>query len=115
MYADRETESMKRAIGETRRRRSLQEEYNRVHGITPKTIEKAIAELTGTAQDDRFDPGKAVPPRQGRRVVPPDELPGLIASLKREMFDLAEKLEFEKAAALRDRIHQLEELQLDLG
>jgi excinuclease ABC subunit B len=115
MYADRETESMRRAISETRRRRNLQETHNLQHGITPKTIEKAIAELTGTAQDDRWDPPKATLPKKGKRMVGPDELPSLIASLKREMFDLAEKLEFEKAAAIRDRIQQLEELQIDLG
>jgi excinuclease ABC subunit B len=115
MYAERETDSMKRAIGETRRRRRLQEAFNRKHGITPKTIEKAIAELAGTAQDDRWEPRQAVLPKQGKRRVAPDELPGLIAQLKREMFDWAEKLEFEKAAAIRDRIAQLEALQLDLG
>jgi excinuclease ABC subunit B len=115
MYADRETDSMKKAIGETRRRRRLQEEHNRAHGITPKTIEKAIEDLAGTAQDDRWQPAKAVLPKQGKREIAPDELPALIATLKREMFDLAEKLEFEKAAALRDRIHQLEELEIDLG
>jgi excinuclease ABC subunit B len=106
---------MRKAIGETLRRRRLQEAHNREHGITPKTIEKAIAELAGTAQDDRWQAPKAALPKQGKRHVAPDELPGLIASLKREMFDLAEKLEFEKAAALRDRIQQLEELQIDLG
>jgi len=115
MYADRETESMKKAIGETRRRRTLQEEFNRAHGITPKTIEKAIQDLSGTAQDDRWDAGKAVMPKKGKRAVGPDELPALIAQLKKEMFDWAEKLEFEKAAAIRDRIQQLEELQLDIG
>jgi excinuclease ABC subunit B len=115
MYADRETDSMKKAIHETRRRRRLQEEFNRAHGITPKTIEKAIQELSGTAQDDRWDPTKAKLPKKGKRTVAPDELPGLIAQLKREMFDWAEKLEFEKAAAIRDRIQKLEELQLDLG
>jgi excinuclease ABC subunit B len=115
MYADRETDSMKTAISETRRRRALQEAFNREHGITPKTIQKAIADLAGTAQDDRWDPPKAVLPKRGQRRVSPDELPKLITQLKQEMFDWAEKLEFEKAAALRDRIQQLEELQIDLG
>jgi excinuclease ABC subunit B len=115
MYADRETESMKKAIGETRRRRALQEEYNRKHGITPKTIEKAIALLSGTAQDDRWEPSKAVIPKKGKKAIAPEDVPALIAQLKKEMFDWAEKLEFEKAAAIRDRIQQLEELQLDLG
>jgi len=115
MYADRETDSMKKAIGETLRRRKLQEEHNRKHGITPKTIEKAIAALSGTAQDDRWDAAKASLPKKGKRTIAPDELPSLIAQLKKEMFDLAEKLEFEKAAQLRDRIQKLEELQIDLG
>ena len=71
--------------------------------------------LTGTAQDDRFDITTASLPKKGKRAVAPDELPSLIAELKVEMFDLAERLEFEKAAAIRDRIHTLEELQLDLS
>ncbi len=114
MYADRETESMRRAITVTRQRRAMQEAYNREHGITPKTISKAVQDLAGSAQDDFVDLGKAALPKKGKRQVPLDELPALIARLKNEMMDWAEKLEFEKAAAVRDRIHQLEQLQLDL-
>jgi excinuclease ABC subunit B len=114
MYADRETESMRRAITTTRQRRELQEAYNREHGITPKTISKAIQDLAGSAQDDFVDLGKVAMPKKGKRSVPVDELPAMIARLKTEMMDWAEKLEFEKAAAIRDRIHQLEQLQLDL-
>jgi excinuclease ABC subunit B len=115
MYADRETESMKKAISETWRRRQLQEEHNRKHGITPKTIEKAIQELSGTAQDDRWDPPKALLPKKGRHSIKASEIPGLIAMLKKEMFELAEKLDFEKAAEIRDRIKQLETMGLDIG
>jgi excinuclease ABC subunit B len=115
MYADRETVSMKKAIDVTRRRREVQEAYNRQHGITPKTIQKAIQELEGTVQDDRWDASKAVVPKKGKSKVAADEIPGLIALLKKEMFGWAEKLEFEKAAAVRDRIQQLEEARLDLG
>jgi excinuclease ABC subunit B len=117
MYADRETDSMKKAIGVTRQRRLAQEAHNIAHGITPKTIEKAIHELAGTAQDDRWDPTKAILPNKRGKAekVAPEEIPALVASLKKQMFELAEKLEFEKAAALRDRITQLEELQLDFG
>jgi excinuclease ABC subunit B len=115
MYADHETDSMKRAIGITRQRRELQQEHNRKHGITPKTISKAIQDLTGTAQDDFVDLGKLALPKRGKRTLPRDELPGLVAQLKTEMMDLAEKLEFEKAAAIRDRILQLEQLQIDIG
>jgi excinuclease ABC subunit B len=115
MYADRETDSMKKAIGETRRRRARQEAFNRENGITPQTIQKAIEALSGTAQDDRFDLTSVKLPKAGRKTVAPNEIPALVKQLKKEMFELAEKLEFEKAAALRDRIHTLEQLELDLG
>jgi excinuclease ABC subunit B len=112
MYADRETDSMKKAISITRARREIQEAYNKKHGITPTTIRKAIAELAGTPMDDFVDLGKVKMPKKGRKEVRPEDLPGLIKQLKKEMFDLAEALEFEKAAALRDRIKELEDLAL---
>jgi excinuclease ABC subunit B len=116
MYADRETDSMKKAIGETRRRRALQEAYNLEHGITPRTIQKAVHDLAGTAQDDFYDVGKLKLPggKRSKKQLPPEEIPALIKHLKQEMFDLAEALEFEKAAAVRDRIKELEELALAL-
>jgi excinuclease ABC subunit B len=115
MYADRETDSMRKAIGETHRRREMQEAYNKQHGITPRTIEKAIQDLAGTAQDDYVDVAK--PAGKGKRTGAPDgipleELPQIISALRREMFDLSEALEFEKAAAVRDRLKELEEIQL---
>jgi len=112
MYADRETDSMKKAIAETRRRRALQEAYNKEHGITPRTIVKAIQELSGTPQDDFVDMSSVQLPRKGRKPVALDDIPKLITSLKKEMFDLAEALEFEKAAAIRDRIKELEQMAL---
>jgi excinuclease ABC subunit B len=114
MYADRETDSMAKAIGETRRRRTAQEEHNRRHGITPKTIEKAIHTLAGTAQDDYVDVTK--PAKRAKETdIPLEELPQIISAMKKEMFELSEALEFEKAAALRDRIKELEEIRLSLG
>jgi excinuclease ABC subunit B len=114
MYADRETDSMKKAIDVTRQRRVAQEEHNRRHGITPKTIEKAIHALEGTAQDDFVDVTR--PARKAKENdIPLEELPQIISAMKREMFDLSESLEFEKAAALRDRIKELEEIRLSLG
>ncbi len=112
MYADRETESMRKAIETTRQRRALQEAHNRAHGITPQTIQKAVHDLSGTAQDDYVDVSKVALPKKGRRTLPKEDVPKLIADLKKEMMDWAEKLEFEKAAAIRDRIQQLEELEM---
>jgi excinuclease ABC subunit B len=114
MYADRETDSMKKAIGETRRRREAQIAYNEKHGITPKTIEKAVQALEGTAQDDFVDVTK--PAKKAKQVdIPLEELPSIISALKKEMFDLSESLEFEKAAVVRDRLRDLEDLQISLG
>jgi excinuclease ABC subunit B len=114
MYADRETDSMRKAIDVTRQRRTVQEEHNRRHGITPKTIQKAIEALAGTAQDDYVDVAKpAIKARASD--IPLEELPQMISALRRDMFDLSENLEFEKAAALRDRIKDLEEIRLSLG
>jgi excinuclease ABC subunit B len=112
MYADRETDSMKKAISETLRRRAIQEAHNAQHGITPMTIQKAVQDLAGSAQDDLYDPTKVKLPKKGKKEIPASELPGLIGKLKQEMFDLAEQMEFEKAATIRDRIKDLEQLAL---
>jgi excinuclease ABC subunit B len=114
MYADRETDSMKKAIGETHRRRALQEAHNAAHDITPKTIEKAIQDFSGSAQDDFLDLSKVALPKKGQKQIPVEELPGILSAMKKEMFDLSEALEFEKAAVLRDRIRELEELALQV-
>jgi excinuclease ABC subunit B len=119
MYADRETESMAKAIGETARRREAQQAYNKKHGITPKTIEKAVHDLAGTAQDDYVDVTKPAAKARGKgrggADIPLEELPSIISALKKEMFDLSEALEFEKAAVVRDRLKDLEDLQVALG
>ncbi len=114
MYADRETDSMRKAITITRDRRAVQEEHNRQHGITPKTIQKAIEALAGTAQDDYVDVAKPAIKAKASDI-PLEDLPQMISSMRREMFDLSENLEFEKAAALRDKIKDLEEIRLSLG
>jgi excinuclease ABC subunit B len=112
MYADRETDSMRKAISITRTRRATQEAYNKQHGITPKTIQKAIADLAGTAQDDFVDLSR---PMKKESDIPLEELPQILSAMRREMHDLSESLEFEKAAAVRDKIKELEELQLAVG
>ena len=115
MYADRMTDSMNRAITVTRDRRATQEAYNLAHGITPVTIQKAIQELEGTAQDDFLDlttvdakPGK----RKKRPDFPLEEIPDILQALRKEMHQFSDAMEFEKAASVRDRIKELEEMQL---
>ncbi|MCG5054056.1 MAG: excinuclease ABC subunit UvrB [Myxococcales bacterium] len=124
MYADRETESMRKAIGETQRRRALQQAYNEEHGITPQTVSKAIEELAGTALDDFYDLGKGAPPRgrdKGRKRhaspldLPLGEIPKALDKLRKDMHRLAEALEFEKAAAVRDQIKLLEDRLVELS
>jgi excinuclease ABC subunit B len=102
MYADTVTESMRVAIEETERRRRIQEEYNRRHGIEPEGIRKAIRDIT-----DRV---KQVAEQQGEYVVaeiPREELARVIKDLEKQMKEAARNLEFEKAALLRDRVVEL--------
>ncbi len=100
MYADKMTRSMKIAINETARRRKLQIEYNKKHGITPRSIKKAIAE------------GEFAPKAEKEKVlnlaqIPKDELKRLIWQLESQMQLAAKSLQFEKAAELRDQIVEL--------
>ena len=113
MYADRHTDSMRRAIDETNRRRSVQEAYNREHGITPQTIQKAIATpWAEIAEADYVDLGGVA--EQAEEYVSLKEIPKRIAALQKDMREAAGKLEFERAAELRDRIHKLQEQELAL-
>jgi excinuclease ABC subunit B len=105
MYADKVTEAMQRTIDETARRRRLQEEYNREHGITPETIKKAIhAGIESEA---------AAHAEANAKVGRTDETQYIteeyIAELEAEMLEAAEKMEFERAANIRDRIGDLRE------
>jgi excinuclease ABC subunit B len=117
MYGDRVTASMERAIRITRERRARQEAYNLVHGITPKTIQKAIQDLEGTAQDDSLDLIKATRPgkKRSRPDIPLEEIPDILKALRKEMHAFSDSLEFEKAAAVRDKIRELEEIQLAIA
>ena len=103
LYAEKQTDSMKRALRETNRRRKAQIEYNEKHHITPQTIIKEIADIS-----DRIREGKLAEIKRLKDFVPQDEIPDLIKHLEEEMQIAATELEFEKAAEIRDKIKELE-------
>ena len=103
MYADEITPSMRAAIDETERRRSIQDAYNQEHGIVPKTIIKGvreILEISKTAEEDTLRAHK-------KRKLTEQERAAEIAKLEKEMREASKMLEFEYAAVLRDRIIEL--------
>jgi excinuclease ABC subunit B len=118
MYADSVTDSMRRALGETQRRRQLQLAYNAEHGIEPQTIRKAVNDILA-----HLRPAEGAPvPGEGRRRgrpgaaqrlrdelvdLPPTELGRLIQTLEEEMHEAAADLRFEYAARLRDEVNEL--------
>jgi excinuclease ABC subunit B len=110
MYADAITDSMKKAIDETNRRRAVQQDYNETHGITPQTIQKAIAEpLAAVCEADYLTVPLVQETSEDEYVrLPPIELGARIAALRKEMREAAKQLDFELAAEIRDRIRALE-------
>jgi excinuclease ABC subunit B len=124
MYADRVTDSMKRAIGETQRRRGLQLAYNAENGINPQTIRKAVGDILSMLRPDETAP---VPGRDRRRqrerekvqrdlkTLPQQELARLIQTLEEEMHEAAGDLRFEYAARLRDEVAVLRRELRDAG
>ena len=113
LYADRETESMRAAIGEARRRRQLQEEHNAQHGITPETVKKNLRQMLDLQVDEPERAPKVASGKvEGKYTL--DELRREIAQLRKKMMAAADKLEFEEAASYRDRLRTLEVLELKL-
>ena len=124
LYGDRITDSMRKAIDETERRRAKQTEHNLEHGITPTTVTRSVADILEAAQA----PGKKSSHRRGneRKVaesaaeydvttMSKQDLLGAISKLEDAMFEAAQNLEFEEAARLRDQLHQMKDKQLALG
>jgi len=114
MYADRITNSMKRAIDETNRRRAKQVRFNQEHGIVPVSIHKAIRDLT-----DQMSP-QAVAEMKGeyktgrhKDVTSRTELQKVIVEMEKQMKEAAKNLEFERAAALRDEMYELKSILAD--
>jgi len=108
MYADHVTDSMKRAIDETDRRRQKQEAYNELHGIVPVGIMKAVRDLTEDISSKRVGEEKGeYKGKQGTDGFSKHELTRIISELEKQMKDAAKNLEFEKAAMLRDQIYEM--------
>ncbi len=110
LYADTVTDSMRTAIQETERRRERQRRFNEEHGITPVSVKRNITDL-GMAAVEAAD-WVTVPVAADGAEYRPEEIPGIVAELEKEMARAADQLEFEKAAQLRDRILGLKDLQL---
>ncbi len=106
MYADRETDSMKRAIQETRRRRSIQMAYNEEHGIKPETIRKAINDIMGAITEDSMGID-AVEINKELAELSREEVMRMIASMEEEMQAASAGMDFEEAARLRDQVVSL--------
>ncbi len=112
MYADRMSDAMAEAIEETERRRAIQLRYNAEHGITPRTVSKAIRDiLTREKEEQRTTQQQSIEIlKQGYNVTVPSERARLIKVLEREMLEHAKNLEFEQAALIRDEIEALKEI-----
>jgi excinuclease ABC subunit B len=105
MYAEKITDSMRRAIDETARRRKIQMEYNQAHGIEPVSIVKAVRDLTERLRAGAPEPAKEEP--EAGAGLSRAEAERVVRELEREMRAAAQNLEFEKAAALRDQLFEL--------
>ncbi len=112
LYADKVTDSMKYAMDETNRRRAIQEQYNKEHGITPTKIEKAVKDISERLQE--LQPDATTAEELDLTKVPPDQVKRLIKDLEREMDFAAKNMEFERAALIRDQINELKREEITL-
>jgi len=110
MYADKMTDSMKRAIDETNRRRAKQLKYNEEHGIIPISIHKAIHDLTEEFSQKAVAEMRGEYKTRDKGAIPRNELKQIIHELEKQMKEAAKNLEFERAAALRDELFDLKSL-----
>ena len=106
LYADTMTDSMRKAMGETERRRAIQQAYNEEHGITPESIVRpltmSLAAIIQADYADLAEPSDEIPDFKSQ-----EELDAYIAKLEADMREAAKRFEFEKAAKLRDNIKEL--------
>ncbi|MBW1706201.1 MAG: excinuclease ABC subunit UvrB [Deltaproteobacteria bacterium] len=113
LFADKTTGSMQRAIDESRRRRLIQLEYNRIHNITPASIKKSIDDILGSVYEADYVTVPAIAEEE-RQYVTAEHIVEMIKDLTEKMKEAAGKLEFEEAALLRDRIKELEKRELEV-
>ena len=111
MYADTMTESMEKAISETKRRREIQNAYNEAHGITPKTIQKSVRELISISKEIAH---KEMQFKKDPEEMDKKELEKLIADIQKKMQKAAAELNFEAAAEYRDKMVELKQMLRDL-
>jgi excinuclease ABC subunit B len=114
LYADRMTDSMKVALGETTRRRALQEAYNLEHGITPESVRKSIGEVLSSVYEADYSAIPAVDEDPAEKWGTLEEIDREVSKLERQMREAARSLEFEKAAGIRDRIRILRSREFGL-
>ncbi|MCB9695060.1 MAG: UvrB/UvrC motif-containing protein, partial [Alphaproteobacteria bacterium] len=119
LFANQITENMQKSMDETRRRRAIQEAYNAEHGITPQSIRNAVENpLAELVAGDYVEVAPTRGASKGPKLSPgedPSRIPQILVRLRKEMREAAGKLEFERAAELRDRIADLERWQLEMG
>ena len=110
MYADRMSDAMQEALNETKHRRKIQEAYNKEHGITPKTIAKAVEDILVHEEKEAEETAavELAVLKKSANLFVPSQRKKLIAALKNEMAEAADRLEYEKAAVIRDQIRDIE-------
>ena len=117
LYADRITNSMQRAIGETNRRRTKQVAFNQLHGITPKGVEKRIKDIL----DGVYDPEAAKAQAEDHKitaqyeVMSEKQIARQMQKMEKQMYDYAKNLEFEKAGQARDELAKLKQRLFGVG
>jgi excinuclease ABC subunit B len=115
LYADKETDSIRDAVGVTRRRRTVQDVYNKEHGITPKSASRAIMDMqVAEPIPKKGQRSYQIAAVDLKKIDDLDSLRAAIEKLRAEMRQAAADLEFEKAAALRDKARELEQLELQM-